>query len=189
MVGMASNTYRIGNVVRKECHVLASDEAITQQNMEACETEALVYRILGHHPRIATCLFISPMHDYIELEYYPFDNLKIYLNNNRSNVTISDMERWAYQMVESVAYIHSKGIIHSDLRLEQWLVDTRLNARLGDFNGAGFEDQYDLGLKARRPIGLEIPSHCLPRDVDKETTLTSDLFALGSSLYELSMSV
>lgn len=35
-------------------------------------------------------------------------------------------------------------------------------------------------------MGFEIPSHCLPRDVDKESTLTSDLFALGSSLYELS---
>ncbi|KAJ6280878.1 kinase-like protein [Bipolaris maydis] len=186
MVGMAANTYRIGNVVRKECHILTTDEAITQQNLEACETEALVYQILGQHPCIAECLLISPTHDYIELKYYPSSNLKTYINKNRGNITITDLKRWAYQMVESVAYIHSKGIIHSDLRLEQWLVDTNLSARLGDFNNAGFRDQPDLGIRARRPLGLEIPTHYLPRDLDKEATAVADLFALGSSLYELS---
>jgi serine/threonine protein kinase len=140
MVGMAAKTYRIDNVVRKECHILEDDEHITRQNIEACETEAMIYRILGDHQRIVKCLAISPTNDYIELEYYPFDNLKIYLDENRPNVTVEDLRRWAYQMVESIAYIHSKGVLHSDLRLEQWFVDARLDVRLGDFNAAGFKN-------------------------------------------------
>jgi serine/threonine protein kinase len=184
MVGMAAKTYRIGNVVRKECHIL-EDAEITKQNREACETEALVYRILDHHPRIAECLSISPTNDYVELEYYPRNNLKVHLNENRNNITEIDLKRWAFQMVESVAYIHSKGISHADLRLEQWLVDASLNARLSDFDGAGFGEQPSLRLESRRPLGLEIPSHCLPRDLGEVPTVLSDIFALGSSLYEL----
>ncbi|KAF2254642.1 hypothetical protein BU26DRAFT_392011, partial [Trematosphaeria pertusa] len=33
--------------------------------------------------------------------------------------------------------------------------------------------------------GLEILSHCLPRDPEADNTVESDLFALGSTLYEL----
>ncbi|KAF2273469.1 kinase-like protein [Westerdykella ornata] len=158
---------------------------MTKQNRDACETEAIIYRILGSHPRIANCISITPDNQ-IELEYYPHDNLKAYISRNGGNVTELDRRRWAHQMIESVAYIHSKGIRHSDLRLEQWLVDTDLNARLGDFDAAGFDDQPELGLKARRPSGLETWSHYLPRDPESGGSVYSDIFALGSSLYELS---
>lgn len=97
----------------------------------------------------------------------------------------TDLKRWAYQMIESVAYIHSKGVRHSDFRLDQWLVDEDLNARLSDFNASGFDDQLDLGLKGKPAQGLEIVSHCLPRDPEADNTVESDLFALGSTLYEL----
>jgi serine/threonine protein kinase len=88
-------------------------------------------------------------------------------------------------MIESVVYIHSKGVRHSDLRLEQWLVDLNFNVRLSDFNAAGFDDQPDLGMKGRPAQGLEVASHCLPRDLEADNTVISDLFALGSTLYEL----
>lgn len=88
-------------------------------------------------------------------------------------------------MVESVAYIHSKGVRHLDLRLDQWLVDSELNARLCDFNAYGFDDQLELGLKGKRAIGIEGASYCLPRDTELDNTTESDVFALGSSPYEL----
>lgn len=68
--GWLLKTHGIGKAVGKECHIVADDAGITKQNKEACETKALVYCVLGdHHQRIAKCLFVSPMHDYIELEY------------------------------------------------------------------------------------------------------------------------
>ncbi|KIW86582.1 uncharacterized protein Z519_12813 [Cladophialophora bantiana CBS 173.52] len=73
---------------------------------------------------------------------------------------------------------------HGDLRLEQWLLDER-NARLSDFNGSGFDAQPTLGLKRRSARGLECSSHWLPRPDDVESSEQTDLFALGSSLYEL----
>lgn len=185
MVGMSAKTYRIGNVVRKECHVLPGDSGITKQNLDSCKTEAEVYLILGSHRSIAKYLSTGPNKSYLELEYYPNGNLKEYLASNRANITDSHIRRWAYQMIESVAYIHSKKVRHSDIRLEQWLVDHDMNARLSDFNGSGFDDQPALALKGRMAQGLERSSHYLPRDPDEDNTVELDLFALGSALYEL----
>jgi serine/threonine protein kinase len=125
------------------------------------------------------------MKEYVELEYYPNGNIKDYIHKNSTSIKKSDLEHWASQMIGSIAYIHSKGVTHADLRLDQWLVDVALNARLSDFNAAGFDDQSDLGLRARQAMGLERASHCLPREVNLESTVASDLFALGSSIYEL----
>lgn len=185
MVGMSAKTYRIGNTIRKECHVLLDDTGITEQNLIACKTEADVYLILGNHRLIAKCLHIDHEEKYIELEYYPNGNLKAYLIANRANTTTTDLRRWAAQMVESIEYIHSKGVRHSDLRLDQWLVDAGLNARLSDFNASGFDAQPNLGLDGRPAQGLESPSYYLPRDPELDSTVQSDLFALGSALYEL----
>jgi len=44
--------------------------------MGACKNEADVYHVLGSHPLIAKSLSVGPEKEYIELEYYPNDNLK-----------------------------------------------------------------------------------------------------------------
>ena len=185
MVGMSSKTYRIGNKVAKVCHVLSDDAAVTQQNLEACKTEALVYQILGEHPRIAQCLLYDPSGGRVELKFYPNGNLPDYIKSNDSSTIGAEKKRWAMQMIESVSYLHSKGVRHGDLRLEQWLVDHDGNARLSDFNGSGFDAQPNLGLKRRSAQSRESSSHWLPRHDETDSCEQTDLFALGSSLYEL----
>lgn len=77
--------------------------------------------------------------------------------------------------------LHSHGVIHSDLALRQYLLDNRLDARLSDFGASAFP--------GRDSLGLENASHSLPRDFDQPNTVKSDLFALGSTLYELGTGV
>ena len=125
MVGMSLKIYRVGKMVARICHVFSDDPAITQQNLEACETEALVYQILGEHPRIVHCLSWYPSQSQIELEFYLNGNLKDFIERNYSSTTEADKKRWDIQMIESVLYLHSKGVRHGDLRLEQWLWDER----------------------------------------------------------------
>ena len=185
MVGMSAKTYRIDNRVVRVCNVHPEDLAITEQNLVSCETEALVYRILGEHPRIARCLSSNPPEGWIELEFYPNGNLKAYLERKDSSISEADKKRWFIQMIESVSYLHSKGVRHGDLRLEQWLLDNDENVRLSDFNGSGFDAQPTLALKGRPALGLECSSHWLPRPNDVDSSEQTDLFALGSSLYEL----
>ncbi|KAK5233221.1 hypothetical protein LTR47_005718 [Exophiala xenobiotica] len=185
MVGMSSETYRIGNRVRKQYHVLTDDAGITAQNLDACITEANVYLILGHHPLIVQCLAIGPQKEYIELEFYARGSLKAYVKSNRARINRLQLENWGVQMIQSVSYIHSKGVRHSDLRLDQWLVDEDGKARLSDFNASGYDEQPSLCLKKREAAGLESTGYYLPRSDDADSSVLTDLFALGSSLYEL----
>ena len=69
------------------------------------------------------------------------------------------------------------GMIHSDMALWQFFVDDNLNTRLGDFNSSQYPGQLALG--------FENALHCLPKDYEAPNTVMSDLFALGSTLYEL----
>ena len=76
-------------------------------------------------------------------------------------------------------FIHGKGIIHSDLAARQFLLDSKLHVKLSDFGFSSFSDGDVLG--------FENASHHLPRDTDgkRPSTIQSDLFALGSTLYEV----
>lgn len=180
MIGMSSLTHRVGKVVIKTPRI-DEEASITQENARATATEANVYMILGKHPRIAECLYISPTKDLIALEYYHNGTLKDHIIHNRPK----DIQKWAQQMIEGIVEIHSRGVRHSDIRLDQWLLDSELNARLSDFNASGHDGNTALSIPSTKAMGLERVSHFMPRDPDEDNTVQSDLFALGSALYEL----
>lgn len=129
---------------------------------------------MGDHPRIAECLSIGTT-GYVNIKYYPLGDLATYVHENK--ITPDLQAKWFQQLLEAVVVIHSHNIIHSDLALRQFFVDDALNVRLGDFNSS----QYP----GHPALGYEKASHCLPRDYDMPNTIMSDLFALGSTLYEL----
>ncbi|KAL4800900.1 kinase-like domain-containing protein [Aspergillus venezuelensis] len=114
-------------------------------------------RLIGPHPRIAECMSINRV-DRVDLKFYQY-------------------AKWFRQIIEAVVVIHSRGVIHSDLALRQFFVDDDLNLRLGDFNASQYPDHPALG--------YEKASHCLPRDYTTPNTEKTDIFAMGSTLYEL----
>jgi len=185
MVGIFAETYRIGNRVKKVYRKYPDDDDATEESIKATHNEASIYILLGNHPRIATHLFIDASKSYIELEYYPWGNLKEFLKKHRPDIEDSSLKYWARQICESAEYIHTMGVRHSDFRLEQWLLDEMLNARLSDFNASGYDSNVERGLRGSEATGVENTSHFLPRDCAHDSTVESDLFALGSTLFEL----
>lgn len=184
MVGVSAKTYRTGPLVVKITRI-DDEDCITTENRKAMRNEASIYALLGQHPSIARCLTVGPARDYIELEYYPNGTLKDHLDQHHASITTSYLRCWARQIIESVVFIHTMGVRHSDLRLDQWLLDADLNARLSDFNASGYDAKAALGLEGSKALGHEDPSHYLPRDPMTDNGVESDLFALGSVLYEL----
>ena len=182
MAGISSETYRLGDQVIKTPR-LDDDEAIAKQNFMATYNEASVYILLGDHQSIAKCLRVGSRKSYVLLEYYPNGTLKDQVL--RRPPRTPRLKRWARQIIESAVYIHSKGVRHSDFRLDQWLLDRSFNARLSDFNGSGYDANQALGLEGCKALGNETASHYLPRDPMIDSTVESDIFALGSVLYEL----
>ena len=184
MVGISARTYRVGDIVVKLPRI-DDEDSITNENFQAMRNEASIYTLLGDHPSLAKCLTVGPAKDYIVLEYYPNGTIKNHIDRHRARITDPCLKRWARQIIESISFIHVMGVRHSDLRLDQWLLDTGLNARLSDFNGSGYDSIEALGLEGSKALGNEISSHYLPRDPIKDNGVESDLFALGSVLYEL----
>lgn len=180
MVGSSSSTYRLGHMVVKIPRI-DDDAEITKGNMKAMKVEANVYKILGHNDLIANCFYVSPLGDLIILEFYENGNLKDYVAANGS----TQLRKWTRQIVEAVEFVHSRGVRHSDIRLEQWLLDSAMNARLSDFNSSGYDSCPSLGLDCERALGLEDSSHFMPRELSADSSVQSDLFALGSTLYEI----
>lgn len=136
--------------------------------------EVTIYNILGDHPRIAQCTS-GERTDYIDIKYYAHGDLASFCREGKLTAVLR--EKWFVQLIEAIEVIHRYGIIHSDLALRQYFVDDELNIRLGDFNSSQYPDHLALG--------YEKATHCLPRDYELPNTTQSDLFALGSTLYEL----
>ncbi|KAI3295991.1 hypothetical protein DTO002I6_3674 [Penicillium roqueforti] len=146
----------------------------SEEDLQPILREALIYNILGAHPRIAEWLSRG-ISDYIELTYYSHGDLVEYLDRNP--ITPELRSKWYQQILEAIVFIHSRGVIHSDLALRQFFIDENFDLRLGDFNSSQ--------CPGHAALGYEKASHCLPRDYELPNTEASDIFALGSTLYEL----
>lgn len=146
----------------------------SEEDMQPIIREAMIYDTLGIHPRIAEWLS-KGRSDYVDIKYYQHGDLANYCQKN--TITPELQSRWFQQILEAVVVIHSHGVIHSDLALRQFFLDDDFNLRLGDFNSSQCPGHLALG--------YEKASHCLPRDYDLPNTEVSDIFALGSTLYEL----
>lgn len=140
--------------------------------------EAMVYLIIGKHPRIAECLLLGRM-DFVDTWYYSNGDLAAFISNWANNLDCDLWRKWFRQIIEAVNLIHKHNIIHSDLALRQFFLDDNLDICLGDFNLAQCPGHLALGYKKA--------SHCLLRDYEALNSVASDLFALGLTLYELSV--
>ncbi len=80
---------------------------------------------------------------YLVLQYIPGkDCSKFFKHKLPSRTHAKHMMR---QMVEAVIYIHSKGIVHRDIKLENILVDKHYNIKMIDFGLAAIkETEFDL---------------------------------------------
>jgi len=173
-VGVLTHVHRIDRGrVRK---VPAPDSGDLDLAIKSIQREGEIYVYLGDHPRVVKCLAKGDL--FVDLEYASHGHIESYL---RSHHDISDKcrIRLAQGVIEAVVFIHSKSIIHSDLAARQFLLDSELHVKISDFGFSSFSDGDVLG--------FENSSHQLPRDLDCDmpSTVQSDLFALGSTLYEI----
>ncbi len=107
---------------------------------------------------------------YIELEYYINGTLKRYVDQRRASITDVFLKRWSRQMIESAVFIHAMKFRHSDIRLDQWLLNADLNARLSDFNGSEYDGQAALDLNESKTLRNESSSHYMSRNSATNST-------------------
>lgn len=109
-------------------------------------------------------------------------NLQAYLDNNNSSMALCLRKKWCKQASEATDYIHSRGVIHADMRPENFLIHESnsgsLDLLLCDFGGAKCEK---LQLDGNHlPDG---PFYDPTQGTERSPAL--DIFSLGSLFYTI----
>ncbi|RII17530.1 hypothetical protein CUC08_Gglean002370 [Alternaria sp. MG1] len=138
------------------------------------DIEHHILTALGGHQRLVKYF---GKHEYgLRFQFELNGDIRYYVSKTDfKNIPIQQREKWVQQAAESIAFIHSKGVIHCDIHPNNFLFDGKLNLRLCDFAGSLFGE---LDGKA-----MESTPFFLPRDPLSTPNTKSDLFALGSCMY------
>lgn len=136
--------------------------------------EADIYRRIGPHKRLVRMLDHSKKG--LVLEYMRNGDLKAYLKSHGS-IPMSLRLKWAYQVAEAVDLLHKNGIIHCDIKPRNLLLDMSYDIKIIDFSGSS--------LDGSEPSCIESTRFLRPRHQGDFQTIATDLFALGSTLFEI----
>ena len=140
-----------------------------------------------NHPNIVTIYDFGRYRDmfYIAMEFIPGKPLAKMIADN--DVTQTRALEITDDLLAAVAYAHTKGVIHRDLKPQNILVETeRGRARLIDF-GLAKDNSGGLGLTQTGQI-LGSPFYLSPeqtRGESRNVDPRSDVFAVGVILYEM----
>ncbi|MEZ0230733.1 MAG: serine/threonine protein kinase, partial [Planctomycetota bacterium] len=140
-----------------------------------------------NHPNIVTVYDFGRYRDmfYIAMEFIPGTPLAKLIADGQ--LTIARSIEITDDLLSAVAYAHTKGVIHRDLKPQNILVETdRGRARLIDF-GLAKDNTGGLGLTQTGQI-LGSPFYLSPeqtRGESRNVDPRSDVFAMGVILYEM----
>ena len=110
-----------------------------------------------------------------------------------SPLGLGDRVRICLEVATGLAYLHSKGVIHADLKSPNVLLDARNTAKLSDFGLSSLHDPAVSSLLTRSrggPVGTplwmapELFSDPSQGGNPGRPTPSSDMFALGVTLWE-----
>ncbi|KAK3322328.1 kinase-like domain-containing protein [Apodospora peruviana] len=103
--------------------------------------ELTLHRRLGLHPNIVNLVdsFETDAHVYIVLEFCPRGDLYEAIRIGHGPLETEHVRRFMLELVDAVAYIHSKGIYHRDIKPENIFLTQSGSVKLGDFGLATTE--------------------------------------------------
>lgn len=139
--------------------------------------ERQIYDRLGLHPCITALL--GSQQDMVILErlQYTLRHRLHELRGRGERPASGNRVRWALQIAEGLRHIHSCGVKQVDIGTYNVLLDWEDNAKLSDFAGSS--------LDGSKPTVAPSAHATHPRLSVSKPSVHSELFALGSLLYEM----
>ncbi|ATY60205.1 spindle assembly checkpoint kinase [Cordyceps militaris] len=122
--------------------------------------------ILRYHGRVG---------DALVLQYACHGSIRQFRADQTKPTPLPLQLRWIEQITTSVAFIHSKAVLHGDISCNNVLLMDDLDAKLADFAGSSIDGE--------EPLICYETSHEQPHNTGISTA--SELFALGSTFYEI----
>ena len=166
----------VGIVARYDAHSIIKF-ASTSSNRRFIEIETRIYdRLNDGEVHDGLLKYYGSSRDGIILGYACNNSLRLYIaQQGGRRIPLSLRLRWAEQLIATLSFIHSKGVLHGDISCNNAFLNEELNLKLGDFAGSSIDGELVL-------VCYET-SHEHPEMTD--ISIKSELFALGSTLYEI----
>ena len=184
--GSYGMVYKVQSLKNKQVYVIKkiNIEYLPTKSQKEVVNEAQILKKLDH-PHIVKyfCSFLEGKHLCIVMEYINGGDLHRLiktLSESKSLVPESDIWRMALELSSAVAYLHSKNIIHRDIKTLNVLVTKDLTIKLADLGASKIVSAPMQVTRVGTPLYLapELVKH-------KPYDYKVDVWALGCVLYTL----
>ncbi|KAI8430116.1 hypothetical protein MSG28_000525 [Choristoneura fumiferana] len=164
-----------GKIVPKSMMTKAS-------HREKMAQEISIHRSLCHKHVVGFHSFFEDSANiYIVLELCKRRSL-MELHKRRNAITEPETRYFMHQILEGVQYLHSRRIIHRDLKLGNLFLDDELHVKIGDF-GLASRIEYE-GERKQTVCGT--PNYIAPEILTRKGhSLEVDIWSLGCIMYTL----
>ncbi|KAM5476276.1 hypothetical protein MauCBS54593_000961 [Microsporum audouinii] len=149
-----------------------------EENAEELRVERKILERLGDHPRIVKLLYTYKDLIVLERLRYPLRFRIWELREDGRTASQEDVLKWSAQAAEGMQYLHENGIFQVDVGLHNLLVDWDDNVKYCDFSGSS--------IGGSRPTVVVSPTAQHPKAIIGSPTTQTELFALGSAIFEIS---
>jgi serine/threonine protein kinase len=159
---------------------------ITSESLESFHHEAIIMTKL-QHPHIVKFygIIIRPPEVGMVFELCEGGSLKENIDNFGSTWSMSDRIRAFYQAAQAVAYLHRTGLIHRDIKPDNFFIGKNKSVKLGDF-GECIPIVREVDATEKMDICGTV-AYMAPELVrgDKWYSEKVDIYALGISFWEI----
>jgi len=167
---------------------LRADKLRERAAVRSLYREARMARGLAHPNVIEVIGFVlPPPFPILVMEYFPSRNLKVrVLDRKRDPLLAARCQDILIQMANALLYVHDRGIIHMDLKPENFLVSDEGQVKLTDFALAeGAPKSWHRFLPGVRRIAGTRP-YIAPETIRrKRPDFRTDIYSFGATLFEI----
>ncbi|XP_072935706.1 serine/threonine-protein kinase polo [Epargyreus clarus] len=172
---IASNQVYAGKIVSKKLMVKSSQKEKMVQEI-SIHRSLLHKHVVGFHS-----FFEDSLNIYIILELCKRRSM-MELHKRRKAITEPETRFYMHQILLGVQYLHSKRIIHRDLKLGNLFLDDDLHVKIGDF-GLAAKIEFE-GERKKTLCGT--PNYIAPEILTKQGhSFEVDIWSLGCIMYTL----